>query len=232
MPTWLGTVVKNGAPQQREFKYQKPQQKSGSTELSVRGVAYLNASESICHDFFAKSLLEDCIPSFSGPHDPADKERLRSNITASHDPAVDINYMKQLIATEKRVDMEQAAAIVLSALLTDKNLKIRDHIVRSLINGIDHSKLIPLPKHPLPRPPTPPPRLPPLQDPLHIPAQRNLHPPLRSPPRNFLHQAASPLRHKHLTSSLLLPRNATPPAARSLPRRLLHRRSGSALRPP
>lgn len=145
MPTWLGTVIDNGAPQAREIKSRQTDWVSGSADaeqLVVSGGTPWCASEQVCHRLFIRTLLGTCVPTFAEPHNTPDEKRLLSNITACQDPDVDADYMKRLIAIDKRVDMEQAAAIVLSAIMTDKRLLNRDDMVRSLIDGIDHSTLV------------------------------------------------------------------------------------------
>ena len=135
-------VLESGAPQQREIKHRQTDRRIGSADLLDGRAAPLCTSEAICYELFTRSVLGIDVPKFAEPHNPGDEIRLQSNIAASREPVVDVDYLKRFIAMEKRIEMEQAAAIVLSAIITDNNLKDREVTVRSLIKGIDHSTLV------------------------------------------------------------------------------------------
>ena len=55
---------------------------------------------------------------------------------------MDIGYMKRKIVSMSRVDLEQAAAVILSAIANDDTIKEREELVHSLLKRIDHSMLV------------------------------------------------------------------------------------------
>ena len=64
-----------------------------------------------------------------------------SNIHAGCNPYVDIAFMKAKIAALERLDLEQAAAVVIAAVRNDSRVENQAQLVSGLINGLDPSML-------------------------------------------------------------------------------------------
>ena len=107
----------------------------------VEGVAPAWSLEKVTYKFFSQCVLENRISNFVKHHCDRDVKRVQYNILACRNCDKDVSFMKRNIASLRRLDLEQAAAIVLSAILNDDTIPEREDIIRSLIRNIDHSML-------------------------------------------------------------------------------------------
>lgn len=142
--TVVGMVIFGGTALQRPFTdiWSYKQRLDDSLIYLYKGAAPVWSSESATYDLFAKCVLEYRMPNFAKHHGDWVVKRLRHNILACRDANHDINFMKISIASLRRVDLEQSAAIILSAIVNDATIPMREEIVHSLIEAIDPFTLI------------------------------------------------------------------------------------------
>ena len=87
--------------------------------------------------FLFTSCVPECrLPQFCNIHNGPDVKRLKANISAYCDTRVDIAFMKGNIESLLRLDLEQTAAVVISAITNDDGIAKRSELVRSLLNEI------------------------------------------------------------------------------------------------
>ena len=67
---------------------------------------------------------------FCNPHSDLDVDRFKAKIDGCCDAQIDIDFMKRIIDSLLRLDLEQAAAVVISAIRNDDAIaKIKNHAV-------------------------------------------------------------------------------------------------------
>ena len=143
--TTVGMVDYGGAAMQRRYYrwlsgfYQRVE---NSLICIVKGRAPAWSSENATYEFFIRCVLENRIPNFVEHHSDYAVIRLRCNILASRNVDVGLDFIKQTIVSRKRLDLEQAAAVIFSAIVNDDTIKLREEIVGSLITSIDHKTLV------------------------------------------------------------------------------------------
>ena len=137
LQTWLGMVVDNGRPRERQ-----PITISGlplNTEfLIVPKYGPKGLSEEDLIQLFTTCVLEHRMTRFNSIDD--DTKRFRSNIHACYDPDIGIGFMKRNVVTLKRLDLEQAAAVVISTIHNDCRIENarRAEVVSALIKELDY----------------------------------------------------------------------------------------------
>lgn len=145
LQTWVGMVRDNGRPQQRPWS-DLPNYLLNNESLSVKAKAVDPLSEKAFVLLFTSCVLECRLPQFNDPRFfiwqdrsefDRDIARLKSNIHACCDFDVGIAFMKRNIRALQRLDLEQAAAIVISAIRNDASITNRMEIVSVLIQELD-----------------------------------------------------------------------------------------------
>ena len=136
LQTRLGMVVDNGAPAQRPY-HTLPRYLVDGEEVNVQNNRpyWLSDEESV--RLYTQCVLECRLPRFLNTHLGDDARRLPANIAACCNRKIDAGFMKHKIATLQRMDLEQAAAVVMSAVQNDSTNAVRAEIVEVLIQGLD-----------------------------------------------------------------------------------------------
>ena len=79
----------------------------------------------------------NCLPAYRKPLNDSDVERLKANIYGCCDIRFDIAFMKRNIDSLLRLDLEQAAAVVISAIKNDNTIANGSEIAQSLLKEVD-----------------------------------------------------------------------------------------------
>lgn len=136
LQTSLGMVTDNGEPRSRLYPF-IPDFLVDNEELRVSAHGPSSLSEEALVSLFTSCVLERRLPQFQeNPNDP-DVKRLKANIYGCCDTRRDIDFMKKNIDSLLRLDLEQAAAVVVSAIRNDDGIAKRSEIVQSLLSEID-----------------------------------------------------------------------------------------------
>ena len=136
LQTYLGMVVGDGKPQQRSYPSMPDYlTNKESLEKSIRSPSSLSEKDLL--SLFTSCVLACRLPQFSNTQHGPGMNRLRSNIYSCCDTRIDIAFMKKNIDLLRRLDLEQAAAVVISAIGNDKSIANRSEIVQSLLQEIE-----------------------------------------------------------------------------------------------
>ncbi|KAL9608123.1 MAG: hypothetical protein Q9167_007030 [Letrouitia subvulpina] len=135
LQTWLGMVQCNGAARERLLP-------------SVPASLYKTVHLSAARRGFSAPLKKDVTAAFAdcvvgkqleslhrGAHDS--HLRFDANVFACCNKNIDIYFMKRNITALKRLDLEQAAAVVVSSINNDANLPDRASIIHALVLELD-----------------------------------------------------------------------------------------------
>ena len=140
LQTYLGMVMYDGEPQQRpypsipDFLVDNEQLQS-----SVKRPCWL--SEEVLIFLFTSCVLERCLPQFRKAYNSPEVKRLKANIYGCCDTQIDIAFMKGNMNSLLRLDLEQAAAVVISAIRNDDGIANGSDIVQALLKEIDPTVL-------------------------------------------------------------------------------------------
>ena len=136
LQTYVGMVVGNGEPQQRSSPsmpdYMTDKE---SVEKSIRSPSSLSEKDLL--SLFTSCVLGCRLPQFRNTQHGPGMNRLRSNIYSCCDTRIDIAFVKKNIDLLRRLDLEQAAAVVVSAIGNDDGIANRSEIVKSLLQEIE-----------------------------------------------------------------------------------------------
>lgn len=142
LQTNLGMVTDQGKPQQREF-INLPKALRDSERIAVPANVPNRLPKEAAVDLFIQCVLEYRLPQSLNVHKPSDDvKRLKRNIHACCDSKVNVDFMKRNIVALHRLDLEQAAAIVISSIRSDVSIANRMGIVDALIKELDPSLLV------------------------------------------------------------------------------------------
>lgn len=134
LQTYLGMVVGNGRPQRRSYPYIP-------SHLLHREKVETQESSSVCGEalvlLFTSCVLEFLLARFTNRYCISQVERVNANIHACCNYEVDIRFMEMNITSLQRLDLEQAAAVVISVVRNDRRIENRFETVRALLNEID-----------------------------------------------------------------------------------------------
>ncbi|KAK3176713.1 hypothetical protein OEA41_008038 [Lepraria neglecta] len=141
LQTYLGMVSYGGEPMQRLY-HTMPRYLVDSEEAVVKkNSPYWHSDEERVF-LFTMCVPESRLPRFRSPGVEDDTLRMQFNIAACCNLWIDVNFMKEKIMSLQRLDLEQAAAIVISAIRNDATLAARGKIVESLIKELDETMLV------------------------------------------------------------------------------------------
>ena len=136
LQTYLGMVMGDGAPQQRSYPSMPDYMtEKEAVEKSIRSPSSLSEKELL--SLFTSCVLGRRLPQFRNTQHGPGMNRLRSNIYSCCDTRIDITFMKKNIDLLRRLDLEQAAAVVISAIGNDSSIANRSEIVQSLLQEIE-----------------------------------------------------------------------------------------------
>ncbi len=128
-------VTDNGEPQVRAYpSIPHPLVNNDKVQVSVDSPKSLS-EEGLVY-LFTSCVLECRLPQFRNTHDDDDVKRLKANIYGCCDTRIDVTFMKRNIESLLRLDLEQAAAVVISAIRNNESIANRSDIVQSLLKEI------------------------------------------------------------------------------------------------
>ena len=141
LQTYLGMVTDNGKPKQR-LCTALPSYLLNSERISVQAPGPSTLSGEHLVSLFTLCLQENRLPEFQdGSANAIDVKNIKSNIHACCDHSVDPESMKANIRSLTRLDLEQAAAIVIAAILNDPSIPNSKDIISALVNELETSLL-------------------------------------------------------------------------------------------
>ena len=137
LQTYLGMVTDNGKPKQR-LCTALPSSLLDSERIFVQARGPSTLSDEHLVSLFTSCLLENRLPEFQdGLFYATEVKSFKSNIHACCDSGVTLDFMKRNIRALTRVDLEQAAAIVIAAILNDTSMPHNKEIVSTLVNELE-----------------------------------------------------------------------------------------------
>ena len=142
LQTWLGMVKDNGMPKIRFRPFSSAEIRERYSKLEITGTAPVWSSETALYEFFTTCLLQGSYPKFTRPHDGAAVARLRFNVDACRNSQLSIDFMKQTCSFLARLDLEQVAALVLSAISHDESIPDKAAVLSALIKNIEPHVLV------------------------------------------------------------------------------------------
>ena len=141
LQTYLGMVRDDGRPKQRltprlpdhlEGIEIKPRSSDASGRLPDEGV----------YSIFTDCVLQRRLPAIPNGYKPGSgMMRFQANINACCSLAFSIDYMKRSIVALNRLDLEQAAAVVIATVWNDPGVANKEETVSALIRELGHSLL-------------------------------------------------------------------------------------------
>ena len=138
LQTYLGMVEYDGWPQPRSLP-RLPKSFCDNERVKVTQNEPRCLSEEALALLFSSCVLGCRLPQFRSTD--ADTRRLEANIYACCDSHVDIGFLKRNVVARKRLDLEQAAAVVISTIRNDTSISHRAEIVTDLVKELDHTLL-------------------------------------------------------------------------------------------
>ncbi|KAL8786132.1 MAG: hypothetical protein Q9195_008336 [Heterodermia aff. obscurata] len=139
LQTWSGMVLNHGQPQQR-FTTSLPRNLVVSDRPAVLASLLGLLSDEELSSIFIPCVLQGRIPKFKKtgkPIENASARRFNSNIHACCDSGIDVDFMKRNVRALNRLDLEQAAAVVISSIRNDVRIANRGDIITALIKELD-----------------------------------------------------------------------------------------------
>ena len=129
-------VINDGKPQSRSYP-NLPISLIEDERIWILAKGPSSLSEDDLVSLFTSCVLEFRLPNFCNKHTSSDSKRLKANVYGCCDTRLDITFLKLNIDSLLRLDLEQAAAAVISAIRNDDAIANRSEIVRSLLKEID-----------------------------------------------------------------------------------------------
>ena len=139
LQTWCGMVLNQGLPQQRPTS-SIPQNLVDSSLPTVRVSLLGQLSDEELLPLFIPCILQGRVPQFrkiSKPGENVSAQRFNSNVLACCDSGIDVNFMKRNVIALNRLDLEQAAAVVITSIRNDVRITNRRDIVSALVEELD-----------------------------------------------------------------------------------------------
>ena len=135
LQTYLGMVMSDGEPQFRSYPC-LPDSLVDSKKIQVATDIPTSLSEEALVFLFTSCVLERRLPLFCNTHNSPNVKRLKASIYACCNARIDTAFMKGNIDSLLRLDLEQAAAVVISAIGNDDGIANNSEIVASLVKEI------------------------------------------------------------------------------------------------
>ncbi|KAI4158994.1 MAG: hypothetical protein LQ342_006967 [Letrouitia transgressa] len=133
LQTWLGMVEDNGAARERILP-STPASLCHKVNLSTQGFPITFTKDLTAA--FADCVVEKRLASFNRRANDFDL-RFDANVFACCNKDIDIRFMKRNITALKRLDLEQAAAVIVSSINNDANIPNRASIIQALVLELD-----------------------------------------------------------------------------------------------
>ena len=135
LQTHFGMVIGNGEPQIRPYPSLPSSLTKGRKLLEAPSDSIFNEEGLVL--LLTSCVLEGRLSRFLDGCKSSLRKRLEANIYACCNEQIGIAFMKGNIASLQRLDLEQAAAVVIAAVRNDSAIANRLEIVRALLNEID-----------------------------------------------------------------------------------------------
>ena len=138
LQTWCGMVLNQGLPQHRRA-LSLPRYLVDSDRLAVRESLLGLLSDEEILPIFISCILQGRILKFkdANPCENVNTQRFNLNVYACCDSGIDVDFMKRNVLALNRLDLEQAAAIVISAIGNDASITNRGDIIPALVMGLE-----------------------------------------------------------------------------------------------
>ena len=136
LQTHLGMVVDNGGPQDRLYPC-IPSSFVHGERLQVSFEGSSLASEEALVLLFTSCVLECRLPQFRNRYNTSQIEHVNANIHACCNHRIGTAFIKGNIISLLRLDLEQATAVVISAIRNDSTIANRSETVRALLKEVD-----------------------------------------------------------------------------------------------
>lgn len=136
LETWCGMVVDHGAPTQRD----PPPIPEQLRNAPLKYMADAPEEGGAFADQFASCVVEQRLPAWSA-RNLSDVDILQGNVHACCTPDRGVKFMKRIIRSRQRLDLEQAAAVVISSIANDEKINDSETMVRQLVQGLDSTML-------------------------------------------------------------------------------------------
>lgn len=136
LETWCGMVVGQGAPTQRD----PPPIPEKLRNAPLKYMADAPEEGGAFADQFASCVVEQRLPAWSA-RNVSDVNILQGNVHACCTPDRGVKFMKRIIRSRQRLDLEQAAAVVISSIANDEKIIDSETMVRQLVQGLDSTML-------------------------------------------------------------------------------------------
>ena len=139
LQTWVGMVLSDGEPTRRPFPPYDRYEALAEVEPFSLPNRQLRPEE--FRQYLTMGVVERKLPNIDlQAHRPySQSSRLAANIYACCNTAVANDTMKGCINARVRLDLEQAAAVVISVIGNNPRLENKEIIIRSLISGLDEA---------------------------------------------------------------------------------------------
>ena len=139
LQTWCGMVLGQGLPQRRPTT-RLPQTFLLSNHPGVQASLLALLSDEEIWFLFIPCVLQGRIQKFlktDKRDEDAKAQRFNSNVYACCDSGIDVDFMKRNVRALNRLDLEQAAAVVITSIRNDVRITNRGDIVAALIKELD-----------------------------------------------------------------------------------------------
>lgn len=132
LETWCGMIKNLGAPTQRD-PLPIPEELRNAPPMHMEDAP--DAAGAFANHF-ASCVVEQRLPAgFSGYE--SDVNILHGNVRACCTPDTGVNFMKKIIHSRQRLDLEQAAAVIISSIANDEKINDSETMVRQLVQSLD-----------------------------------------------------------------------------------------------
>lgn len=141
--THLGMIIANGEPHSRIYPFDAPKDLAKKKGIPVSQPSLYNFTEEEVIALFTRCVLEYRLPSFQDSSWECDvNKHFKANIYACCHASIDIEFMKGIVISRTGMDLEQAAAVVISAIRNDSDIADREKIVGDLIQVVEYDMLM------------------------------------------------------------------------------------------
>lgn len=137
LETWFGMVKNQGAPTERD-PLPIPEELRNAPPMQLEDAP--DAGEAFA-DHFASCVVERRLPAGFAKN-VRDVNILQGNVHACCTPDTGVEFMKKIIRSRQRLDLEQAAAVVISSITNDEKINDSETMVRQLVQNLDSTMLM------------------------------------------------------------------------------------------
>ena len=140
LQTWCGMVLNQGQPQQRPTTSLRRHLILDNNRRAIRGSLLGLLTDEELLPLFISGILQGRVPEFRKITKRSDDDyaqRFNLNIHACCDSGIDVDFMKRNVRALNRLDLEQAAAVVITSIRNDVRITNRGDIISALVKELD-----------------------------------------------------------------------------------------------